>query len=276
MTYQTILVHMKLEHTNTGLLEVARKIAERHGSRVIGLAACQPVPIVYCDVPITPMVMDQDHDEIAREMGAAEAEFRAAFHGKPNLLEWRTFSGLEPTANIVALNARCADLIITSGVCFDPADTARPENPAQIVMQTGRPVLIVPREKVGLKLDRMTIAWKDTRETRRAVADALPLLKTAGNVGILHLAAEGDRLAATASMNDVAHWLSHHGVVAGVAFHRRTKDDDAYQLDACLKDSQTDTVIAGAYGHSRLREWVLGGVTRDLTLHADYCSLLSH
>jgi nucleotide-binding universal stress UspA family protein len=136
--------------------------------------------------------------------------------------------------------------------------------------------VIVPRQASGLKLDRMTIAWKDTRETRRAVADALPLLKTAKHVSILHLAPERDRQKATESMNDVAHWLSHHGIGADVIFTCTTEGDDAYQLNACLRNNQADVVVAGAYGHSRLREWVLGGVTRDLTLHAEYCALLSH
>jgi nucleotide-binding universal stress UspA family protein len=276
MTYQTIMVHMKLEHTNTGLLNVVSQIADRHGSRIIGVVACQPIPIVYCDVPIAPTLMDQDHDEIVREMDLAQAEFRATFHGKPHEIEWRSSIGLEPTADFVALHARSADLVVTSAVCFDPHDTARRENPAQIVMQTGRPVLVVPREAVGLKLNRMTIAWKDSRETRRAVADAIPLLKTATHVNIVHLAAERDRQNALESMNDVARWLDQHGIVAKVLFTPLSAGDDAYQLDVCLKELKTDIVVAGAYGHSRLREWVLGGVTRDLTLHANYCALLSH
>ncbi|CAN5222186.1 universal stress protein [soil metagenome] len=276
MTYQTIMVHMKLQHSNTGLLKVVSEIADRHGSRIIGFAACQPIPIVYCDVPMTPMLMDEDHNEIVREMGLAEAEFRSTFQGKPDKIEWRTSIGLEPTANFVALNARSADLIITSAASFDPNDTARRESPEMIVMQVGRPVLIVPREAADLKLDRVTIAWKDTRETRRAVADAIPLLKTATHVNIVHLAPERDRQSAIESMNDVAFWLSQHGVIANVIFSPLTAGDDAYQLDACLKEHKTDVVVAGAYGHSRLREWVLGGVTRDLTLHAEYCALLSH
>ncbi|CAN5139726.1 universal stress protein [soil metagenome] len=276
MTYQTIMVHMKLSHSNSGLLRVVNEIADPQITRLIGVVACQPIPIVYCDVPMPPTLMDEDHDEIIREMGHAEAEFRAAFDGYHHPVEWRTSITLEPTANFVALQSRCADLIVTSAVSFDPADTARRENAAQIVMQTGRPVLIVPREVVGLKLSRATIAWKETRETRRAVADALPLLKTAKHVTIVHLAAERDRQRATESMNDVARWLGHHGIVATVMFSPLTAGDDAYQLDACLKEIETDVVVAGAYGHSRLREWVLGGVTRDLTLHAEYCALLSH
>jgi nucleotide-binding universal stress UspA family protein len=276
MMYQTILVHIKLSHTNTGLLNVVTELADRFGSRVVGVVACQPIPIVYCDVPMPPALMDEDHDEIAREMALAEAEFRGAFYGKPNALEWRTSIELEPTANFVATASRCADLVVTSAVSYDPRDTARRENPVQIVMQTGRPVLLVPREAQGLKLDRMTIAWKDTREARRAVADALPLLKTATHVSILHLAPERDREAAVASMNDVASWLDRHGIVADVIFSPTAQGDDAYQLNACLENNRTDVVIAGAYGHSRLREWVFGGVTRDLTLHAGYSSLLSH
>jgi nucleotide-binding universal stress UspA family protein len=276
MMYQTIMVHLKLSHTNTGLLKVVSELADRFGSGIMGVVACQPIPINYCDVPMPPTLTEADSGEILREMRLAEAEFRAAFFGKPNRVEWRSSIELEPTANFVAREARCADLVVTSSVSFDPRDTARTDNPAQIVMQSGRPVLIVPRDAPGLKLDRMTIAWKDTPEARRAVADALPLLKTASHVSILHLAPERDRDAAVAGMKDVADWLGHHGIAAEVIFSPATQGDDAYQLNACLEKHRTDVVIAGAYGHSRLREWVFGGVTRDLTLHARYCSLLSH
>jgi nucleotide-binding universal stress UspA family protein len=276
MMYQTIMVHLKLSHANTGLLKVVSELADRFGSRIVGVVACQPIPIVYCDIPMPPTLMDGDKQEILREMGVAETEFRAALLGKPNKIEWRSAIGLEPTADFVAREASCADLVVTSSVSFDPRDTARKENPAQIVMQSGRPVLIVPRDAPDLKLDRMTIAWKDTPEARRAVANALPLLKTASHVSILHLAPERERDTAIAGMKDVADWLDHHGIVAEVIFSPTTQGDDAYQLNECLENNRTDVVIAGAYGHSRLREWVFGGVTRDLTLHAGYCSLLSH
>ncbi|AYJ84591.1 universal stress protein (plasmid) [Sphingomonas paeninsulae] len=274
--YQTIMVHLKLSHTNTGLLTVVSELADRFGSRIVGVVACQPIPIVYCEVPLPPTLMEEDTKEIRREMGLAEAEFRAAFFGKPNQIEWRSSIGLEPTSDFVAREARCADLVVTSAVSFDPSDTARRENPAQIVLQTGRPVLIVPRDAPGLKLNRMTIAWKETPEARRAVADALPLLKTASHVSIVHLAPERDRHDALAGMKDVAGWLDRHGIVAEVIFTPTTQGDDAYQLNEALENNRTDVVVAGAYGHSRLRQWVFGGVTRDLTLHAGYCALLSH
>lgn len=276
MAFRTIMVQMKLHHTNIGLLKIVAELAERFDSRVVGVAACQPVPIVYCDVPMTPMLMDLDNDEIVREMSLAETEFRAVFHGKANRIEWRTATVLEPTADFIALQSRCADLIVASAVCYDPTDTARHEDPAKLVVQAGRPVLLVPRETQDLKLDRVTIAWKDTRETRRAIADAIPLLKTAEHVTILHLGNERDREQALAAMADVAGWLDQHGIVAEIMFSPTSRGDDAYQLNECLVAARTDLVVAGAYGHSRLREWVLGGVTRDLTLHAGYCAFLSH
>jgi nucleotide-binding universal stress UspA family protein len=276
MTYRTIMAQMKLHHTNTGLLKIVGDLGERFGSRVVGVVACQPIPIVYCDVPMSPTLMDIDNEEISCEMSAAEAEFRATFHGKPNPIEWRTSVGPAPPANFVALQSRCADLVVASAICFDPEDTGRREDPAQVVLQAGRPVLLVPHDVHDPKLDRVTIAWKDTRETRRAVTDAVPLLKTARHVSILHLGHERDRLAATTSMNDVASWLDQHGVVAEVIFRPASRGDDAYQLNACLVNNRTSLVVAGAYGHSRFHEWVLGGVTRDLTLHAGYCAFLSH
>jgi nucleotide-binding universal stress UspA family protein len=142
-------------------------------------------------------------------------------------------------------------------------------------MQVGRPVLVVPPGAEAFALDRVLIAWKDTRETRRAILDALPLLKKAAHVTLAEIAVE-DRLAlARKHLEEVVVWLGRHGVKAeGVA--SLSTGEDPSQLYAIVKERGANVIVAGAYGHSRLREWVLGGVTRDLLLRADLCALVSH
>ena len=127
----------------------------------------------------------------------------------------------------------------------------------------------------GLRLEQVVVAWKDTREARRAAFDALPLLKKAAHVTVVEIAAEAELAMARVRVEDVVGWLKRHGVVAE-ALTLPSLYEDAGRLNAIAEQRGADVIVAGAYGHSRLREFVLGGVTRDLLLRADRCSLVSH
>jgi nucleotide-binding universal stress UspA family protein len=148
-------------------------------------------------------------------------------------------------------------------------------NTADLIMRAGRPVLLVPRSAQSARLDHALIGWKDSRETRRAVSDALPLLRHARKVSAVEFAAETDLAEARRRLEDLATWLGRHGVPVQCQA-RLSSGDDATALYAHGQDLQSDVIVAGAYGHSRLREWVMGGVTRDLLLSNDRCALLSH
>jgi nucleotide-binding universal stress UspA family protein len=119
------------------------------------------------------------------------------------------------------------------------------------------------------------VAWKDVRETRRSVLDALPILSAAKEVTIAEIPEDGiDRSHALAHVEDVAAWLSGHGVMA-TAVVPEAGADIIGQLDDIAGNVGAGIVIAGAYGHSRLREWVMGGVTRHLAAESSRCSFLS-
>jgi nucleotide-binding universal stress UspA family protein len=107
------------------------------------------------------------------------------------------------------------------------------------------------------------------------VADALPLLKLAGRVTVIEIAPEADRVAARERLDDVAGWLERHGVTAQT-FVTPSTGSDSQTLQDIATEERSDLLVAGAYGHSRLREWLLGGVTRDLLQHAPHCTLVSH
>jgi nucleotide-binding universal stress UspA family protein len=91
----------------------------------------------------------------------------------------------------------------------------------------------------------------------------------------LEIATEDDRAEARVRLDDVVGWLRRHGIAADAIVARST-GNDTETLTAVAKEQGADVIVAGAYGHSRLREWVLGGVTRDLLLRANSCSLVSH
>lgn len=275
MTYAILMVHLELGHSNAGLLRIAGDLAVRFHASVIGIAACRPMQMMYADGYVSGDVMEQDRADMASQLKAAEAEFRSILQERVPVIEWRSTTAYVSLADYLAREARSADLVITGVISGAFLDGSRAMNTSDLVMQVGRPVLIVPAAADTLKLERVIVCWKDTGETRRAIADALPLLKLAAHVTVVEMAAAADLAEARARLADVAGWLKRHGVEAE-SLAALSTGDDATGLYTITQQLRADVVVAGAYGHSRLREWVLSGVTRDLLLSGDRCALVSH
>jgi nucleotide-binding universal stress UspA family protein len=142
-------------------------------------------------------------------------------------------------------------------------------------MRAGRPVLIVPAGAKTIDLEDVVVGWRDRRETRCAVADALPLLRLAERVTVVEIEADAELTEARARLDDVVAWLGRHGVAAK-ALAAPASGVDVVMLEATAREQHAGLLVAGAYGHSRLLEWVFGGVTCDLLLHPGLCTLLSH
>ena len=275
MTYATLMVHLELGRPNTGLLHIAGRLAEHFQSTVIGIAACQPMQMVYGDGYVAGDLVEIDREEVRDEIKVAEAEFRSALAAHAGPLQWRSTMIFAPLADYLAGEMRCADLLLTSVATGDLFNASRAVNAGDLVLQAGRPVLFVPAAAQTLMLHRIVVAWKDTREARRAVADALPLLKKARHVALVEIAEPGEHAASLERLHDVADWLRRNAVTAEVVAALST-GNDAEQLRTIAREQEADLIVAGAYGHTRLREWVLGGVTRDLLAQPDRCSLVSH
>ncbi len=273
MSCSMLMVNLELGRTNTGVLRVARDLARRFGAAVTGIAACQPAHIIYndgCYVPVE--AIEARRREIETEMQEAEREFRKTL--TESRLVWRSAMVLEPPSDYVAREARGADLVLTGMMPRTPADPERVVT-RDIVMQAGRPVLVVPAAATGLALQHVMLGWTDTRETRRAARDALPLLRAAARVSVVAITAGADLAGARLRLADVARWLDGHGVRADT--HAvPSLDGDACQLDVLAGELGADLIVAGAYGHGRMREWALGGVTRDLLLRGQRCALVAH
>ncbi|HQT76711.1 MAG: hypothetical protein B7Z80_13265 [Rhodospirillales bacterium 20-64-7] len=275
MGYANLLAHLQLGQPNTALLNLVNGLAKICEASVIGIAARQPMRVVYAEGYMPEGLIEQDQADIEAEIGAAETEFRAAMRSLPTTSGWRSVVTYEALSAVLAREARCGDLIITGldreGSVFE---ASRHVDVGDLVMQAGRPCLVVPTGVESLALDHAVVGWKDTTETRRAVSDALPLLAVAKQVTVVELARPDDVAAARGRVQDVAAWLARHGITAQAVTEPMT--DDVPQLERFLADRHADLIVAGAYGHSRVREWVLGGVTRDLLLHGNRCALVSH
>ena len=278
MTYATLMVHLELGTPNTRLLQITGELARRFKASVIGIAARQPLQLVYGDGYVAGDFYERDEINLAKELQAAEAEFRAALHHSAHTIEWRSARTYAVLADYLVAEARSADLIVTGVAHGDLFDSSRSVNTGDLIMQAGRPVLTVPSASTAghhLQLSHVLVAWKDTREARRAIADALPLLRQAEAVSVVEIADETELATAHKRVADVVHWLKRHHINAHGNAHV-SDGNDAAALHALSQDAGADLIVAGAYGHSRLREWVLGGVTRDLLLSANRCSFVSH
>ncbi len=275
MPYPTLLVHMGLGQSNDARLSAVRHLAERLDAMVIGAAACDPQPPVSFDGIYPADVIQADRSFAEDQLSATEAEFRRALKGRENRIEWR--SAFTAPAPYVARQSRAADLVITGHVLPDMlTDSNWRLDPGDLVMRAGRPVLLVPEAQPELRAKKIVIAWKDNRESRRAVQDALPLVRLAERVVVASIAEEADEGVVPAGADDVVAWLHRHGVDAETRT-RKAVFDPARQLRSLALEEGADILVAGAYGHSRTREWILGGVTHDLlTQESGQGLLLSH
>ena len=275
MTYATVMVSLALDRSNDARLEIAGQLAKRFNACVIGIAAGEFSPPVYFTMgEQAQKLLDQGRAAITDRIVAVEAEYRAAMQNRAVAVEWRGAEDF-PTRFIVQ-QARAADIIVVGedgrNALGDPFMQA---NPSDLVMQSGRPLLVVSDTSSWLDLRSVLIAWKDTPEARRAIADALPVLRQAKDVNVVEIVEDdAERPSASSGIEDVVAWLSRHGVVASGQVPDHC-GDAASQLEKIASEIGAGLVVAGAYGHSRLREWVLGGVTKRLVNPSNRCSLLS-
>jgi nucleotide-binding universal stress UspA family protein len=181
-------------------------------------------------------------------------------------------------ARFTFTQARCADIVVAGGQSPAFSDAFALASPKDLVMQAGRPILVVPDGVNWLDLRSVLVAWKDTPEARRALADALPILRKARDVTVLAIPeGDDDRPAAVAGVTDVTAWLARHGVTAIARVSEAARNETvAGQLEKIAGDVGASLIVAGAYGHSRFRELILGGVTQYLVTQSARCVLLSH
>lgn len=182
-------------------------------------------------------------------------------------------------AQVAAHHAHYADLAIVAGSIGDTAEGAVTQAAfGGLLLESGRPVLVVPpRCKTVLPPKRIVLAWRPTREAARALHDAMSFLVRAEQVDVLVVnAAEGELGHGDEPGADVAAHLARHGVKANVV----RRDAGARSVSAIVleqaRESYAQMIVAGGYGHSRLREWAMGGVTRELLIGAPIPVFYSH
>jgi nucleotide-binding universal stress UspA family protein len=274
VSYKTILVHLQLGHPHAALLHLAARLADRFDARLVGAAACQPLQALIAEGCGSGILIEDELDELRREMALAERAFHAALGQRPAGVAWHASSNCISIAAHVAQVARGVDLILTDAGPGGMFDSQRHMQMSELLMCAGRPVLIAPAPAGPLLFAHALVAWDDSRECRRAVTDALPMLRDAERVSVVQVAQSEDHAGVFAQLQDVVTWLRSHGVGAQALLLPAAGGPPL--LGEIALDQACDLIVAGAYGHSRLREWALGGVTRALVAQQQVAVMLSH
>jgi nucleotide-binding universal stress UspA family protein len=280
MSYRTILVHLNDERRVGQLIDVAGHIADRNEAHIIGLYVV-PSAVVGIASGIGARLAQSGRAAFREEANRIETAFNAAMKGRAVVGEWRV---LEPRRDhpgipeAVIEQARTADLVVASQSDESWDWSLLLDFPDRLAMETGRPTLVVPHAgrfpRVGT---RALVAWNGSREAARAVFDALPLLKQAEAVKVLWV--DPSRTPAELGRtpgSDLAAALARHGIKCDVATSVTAGIEVGDDLLARVSDFGADLLVMGCYGHSRFREFVLGGATREILGHMTVPTLMSH
>jgi nucleotide-binding universal stress UspA family protein len=267
MPVKTILLYLPSERKAAPLLQSVLKIASARKAHVRGLHLIPDLP-VYAEFPaeVSPDILERLQKAGEDAAAAARKVFEETFKAAPVTYEWKEFTASYGRGiDLIAENGRTADLIVCGKASEDIPDAW--EGFAETaIMNCGRPVLIVPAAKPAETIgNHAVIAWNDTREAARAVFDSLDLIRDASTVrAITFIDNEKQRPAAESRGASLIAALSRHGIHASfdVSFAGSTSAGDA--ILSRIVDEGCDLLVLGGYGHSRLREMIFGGVSREI------------
>lgn len=265
-TYATLLVHAEPLPAASHRVVVAAALAKDLGALLVGLGA-ETFETMPDPIGTSGEWMMLLQEQVNNDLKASEKAFRRDSAGADT--EWRYAQDYPNQA--MARAARAADLLIASP--RSRAATTSTVDPGELVMSAGRPVLLVPEGSDRLRASAIVVAWKDTYEARRAVADAMPLLLRADDVVVQAVCETDEHDSAILQTADVVAALKRHGVAARAAVAHARPSDVAHTLRRVADGVSADLIVAGAYGHNRAREWAFGGVTYEL-MHRPPCFVL--
>ena len=270
MNCRSILVHIDAGPGCNRRLRLAQDIADRFDASLIGLGAeTWETSIALSE----PLALAAARDQSAAELTAAESHFRRQTAGRSNA-EWLVNQGFPD--RMLALHARVADLIVASRPGRDDSHAHVPKL-SSLVIEAGVPVLVAADGGATFRGDSVVVAWKDSRESRRAVADALPFLKLARKVVVVAIDSDVSSPAQpSTALTEVAQKLARHGVHASTEWAPKGHGSVTEAIEDAAGRHAADLIVAGAYGRSHLQEWWLGGVTEDLVMSCSKFVLLSH
>lgn len=274
---RSVIVHLDGTPRCAARLVIARDIAAAHDAQLTGLFAAAspilPIPYEYAASSVAVDILRKLRDEWRVQ---ARAMFDEATGQRPGPAVW-----MEPddpfVAAGVARHALLSDLLVLGQQQPDDPQAGRlpPGFVPSVLITSGRPALVIPYAGEFAKVDdTVLVAWKPTAESARALKAALPLMQAARHV---HVAVWGDQPPATADQApDIGSYLKLHGIAAKVHWEGEESPALGEMLLSRAADCGADLLVMGCYGHSRAREFVLGGVSRTVLASMTLPVLMSH
>ncbi|MFO1351682.1 MAG: universal stress protein [Gammaproteobacteria bacterium] len=274
MTIKDILVHVDRRATCAERLAAAVELARRFDAHLTGLYVIPRLDLfIFAEMPVPPEILAEQEAELRKEAAQAEAEFKRITAQAGCAATWRCLEG--DAVNHINAEARHTDLIVLSKAEAAGMLSRDALIHYEIIISAGRPVLFIPYSGIGASIcKRVLVAWNGSREAVRAVNDAIPVLAQADKVEVLAVnppSAEGDIPSAAICLH-----LARHGVKAEASETVAEDVDVGALVLARVADHGFDLIVMGAYGHTRLRETILGGVTHHLLRHMPVPVLMSH
>lgn len=280
MAFRNILLLAGAGPVAAARADYAVRLAEKHDAHLTAIYCVPPIDLpAHVEAMIPAPVRAMQAEAAAKTAAEAKAAFEAVGRrtGRSARVEWREAAG--DALSRLTLDSRYADLVVVGQGDPDAPFAEGPVDlPGALALAAGRPVLAVPYAgKFSTLGERVLVAWNAGREAARAVNDALPVLKLAKSVAVLAVnprggaARHGEQPGA-----DIALHLARHGVKAEAMRAISDEIDPGDVILSRVADIGADMLVMGAFGRSRLRELVLGGVTRHILKHMTVPTVLSH
>ena len=276
MPYKTILVHVDNGKRSAVRLDIACRLAKLSDAHLIGLHALTVVKLPSYAMVEGGVQVREFHERMLSESAvAAEAMFKQAVKATGvEKVEWR--KSRRDAVESVPVHGRYADVLVIGQPNETDASGVEPDFAERLLLAAGRPALVIPYAgdfpAVGT---RVLVAWNASREATRALTDAIPILREAKQVDVIAFnpkdAPHGEVPGA-----DIGLYLARHGIKVSVSQQTADDVDVGNQLLSRAADLDSDLVVMGAYGHSRMKELILGGATRTVLNSMTVPVLMSH
>ncbi|NND90089.1 MAG: universal stress protein [Granulosicoccus sp.] len=279
MAYKTILAHMSNEEVSPAVLKVASLLADRHSAHLVGLHIQPPLDLYVSELPM-PIDVTREYSKRQRQKQARLSDlFESATQTQNYVSEWRCVDAMaDSVLNALVEQGNTADLMVISQTEGDDSDSRFRHLPEHVLMACGRPLMVVPAGSlVDTVAERILVAWDGRRESTRALFGALPLLRRASEVRLHRInQPHKDRHRIVGITEELANTLGRHGVALEIVHSDAHGNEIAEELMGFTRDMDADLMVMGCYGHSPLREFVLGGTTRTILAETPIPVLMSN
>ena len=279
MSIRRILVSLNETANNDAVIGTASVLAREFDASVTGLYVVPAAP-AYPEARYEPIpeIFEAHREHFRRRSASVEQAFTAGFPDtspRPRLLIENSDSPL--IGDVVMDRGRCFDLVLLSETEMQSERGVELDFVPRVAVAAGRPVLVVPaRAPLVSPPETVVIGWNGSRESARALFDSLPFLERAKRIHVVLVDPPSDRPRLETWGEDIGGVLDRHGVRATAASVRSCGKTAGEVLWQTVADTGASLLVIGAYGHSRLSEFILGGVTRTVLRQMKCPVLLSH